>query len=124
VGCAYSIFLQIGQIRSAAGLCTPRVAYERCCGAPFLIYGLRVNEWSAILADVRSPLRASVLAPRGKGGQIRIGAFGNEGMGSRDQVESCNPERASGRSTSQLFGVIRVGHQHPVPPANRDDPGL
>jgi hypothetical protein len=30
-------------------------------------------------------------------------------------------ERASGRSTSQLFGVIRVGHRHAVLPANRDD---
>jgi hypothetical protein len=28
------------------------------------------------------------------------------------------------RSTSQFFGVIRVGRQHPVPPANRDDPAL
>src|SRR6266508_6376149 len=27
----------------------------------------------------------------------------------------------SGRSTSQFFGVIRVGRQHLVPPANRDD---
>jgi hypothetical protein len=28
------------------------------------------------------------------------------------------------RSTSQFFGVIRVGRQHSIPPANRDDPAV
>jgi hypothetical protein len=30
----------------------------------------------------------------------------------------------SGRSTSQFFGVIRVGRQHSVTPANRNDPAV
>jgi hypothetical protein len=32
--------------------------------------------------------------------------------------------RAIRRSTSQFFGVIRVGRQYSVPPANRDDPAV
>jgi hypothetical protein len=30
----------------------------------------------------------------------------------------------SGRSTSQFFGVIRVGRQHSVPPVDPDDPAV
>jgi hypothetical protein len=32
--------------------------------------------------------------------------------------------RAIRRSTSQFFGIIRVGRQHSVPPASRDDPAV
>ena len=38
---------------------------------------------------------------------------------------TCRPiVTLSGRSTSQFFGVIRVGRQHSVPPAYRDDPAV
>jgi hypothetical protein len=38
------------------------------------------------------------------------------------EVSAGEKNTASGRSTSQFFGVIHVGRQHSVPPANRDDP--
>jgi len=67
--------------------------------------------------------RSRVRVPSSASRQTRSGGF----FVAKDDGVSpqCVPERrGSSRSTSQFFGVIRVGRQHPVPPANRDDPAV
>ena len=47
--------------------------------------------------------------------------FGDRKIGELTSQEAAT---LSGRSTSELFGVIRVGPQHSVTPGNLDDPAL
>jgi hypothetical protein len=77
--------------------------------------GLAVSEWwpPAEAADRRS--RRCDSRSRTRSSRSRASAVGRRIRRAFSSLQ---------RSTSQFFGVIRVGRQHSVPPANPHDPAL